>query len=55
MTPNEIKEDIGMWDDEKGRQANVLVPLYNFVRYGRDTEDMVDSEKLDQMARDIRR
>lgn len=50
MTPNEIKEDLKVWNEGKGRQADMLIPLYNFVKYGKDAEKLIDPTSLDELA-----
>jgi len=50
MTPNEIKEDLKAWNERKGRQADVLIPLYNLVKYGKDAEKLIDHRSLDELA-----
>ncbi|MBM7583248.1 hypothetical protein JOD02_002129 [Caldicoprobacter guelmensis] len=53
MTPNEIKEDLKGWDEAKGRQAEVLVPLYNLVKYGNSAGQLIDQDKLNDLAKMI--
>lgn len=50
MTPNEINEDLKVWNERKGRQADVLIPLYNLVKYGKDAEKLIDHRSLDELA-----
>lgn len=50
MTPNEIKEDLKGWNEEKGRQAEALVPLYNLVKYGNSANQLIDQDKLNKLA-----
>jgi hypothetical protein len=54
MTPNEIKKDIEMWNREKGKVAEPLIPIYNQVRYSHDVDEAVQSEEIEHLARVIR-